>query len=332
MSHVDEGTLHAYLDGELPSSERAALEAHLAECAACRTRLTEERALVARSAQLLGMAQPQERPAPPLDALRRPKRRFWEVRMPVAWAASIALALSVGYYLRDSVPAPMAAAPEPASGLLGSSDERRGYNGQPPLVSTPSQQRAAPRSDTSRREDTPLPIPTDAVREEATNVAKAPEQPARDTPTASPRAELQRRNEVVTRAPAAAVAPFVPEQPGNAEWPTLSIDRARQILGTAPVGVPGLAVRSVRREPVQNGAIVVEQELGGKTIQLFQTHVMREKDALGAEAAGAAAEGRRAARSSERLARLMGSLRVEIAGPLSSDSLNRLLEQVKPLP
>ena len=27
MSHVDEGTLHAYLDGELPSVERAALEA-----------------------------------------------------------------------------------------------------------------------------------------------------------------------------------------------------------------------------------------------------------------------------------------------------------------
>ena len=45
MSHVDEGTLHAYLDGELPPSERAGLEAHIAQCASCRTRLSDERAL-----------------------------------------------------------------------------------------------------------------------------------------------------------------------------------------------------------------------------------------------------------------------------------------------
>ena len=42
MSHVDEGTLHAYLDGELPSVERTALEAHLADCATCRANLAEE--------------------------------------------------------------------------------------------------------------------------------------------------------------------------------------------------------------------------------------------------------------------------------------------------
>ena len=36
MSHVDEGTLHAYLDGELPSAERATLERHIETCATCR--------------------------------------------------------------------------------------------------------------------------------------------------------------------------------------------------------------------------------------------------------------------------------------------------------
>ena len=34
MSHVDDGTLHAYLDGELAPVERARFEAHVAECAA----------------------------------------------------------------------------------------------------------------------------------------------------------------------------------------------------------------------------------------------------------------------------------------------------------
>ena len=32
MSHVDDGTLHAYLDGELPQAEARGVEAHVAEC------------------------------------------------------------------------------------------------------------------------------------------------------------------------------------------------------------------------------------------------------------------------------------------------------------
>jgi hypothetical protein len=40
---------------------------------------------------------------------------------------------------------------------------------------------------------------------------------------------------------------------------------------------------------------------------------------------------RGAAVGTERLARFIGGMRVEIAGPLSADSLNRLLEQVKPI-
>ena len=64
MSHVDEGTLHAFLDGELSSSERAGVDAHVAQCAACRARLAEERALLERASALLGSARPIERPAP----------------------------------------------------------------------------------------------------------------------------------------------------------------------------------------------------------------------------------------------------------------------------
>ena len=43
MPHLDEGILHALLDGEIGSPEIAGIEQHLAECEACRGRLEEAR-------------------------------------------------------------------------------------------------------------------------------------------------------------------------------------------------------------------------------------------------------------------------------------------------
>src|SRR2546426_3469590 len=55
MSHVDDGTLHAYLDGELSPAEVQGVDAHLAQCPACRGRLDEERALITRAGELLAV-------------------------------------------------------------------------------------------------------------------------------------------------------------------------------------------------------------------------------------------------------------------------------------
>ncbi len=54
----DEGRLRAYLDGELPLLERAALAAHLAGCAACQAQLSRQRAQAARVAALLAAPLP----------------------------------------------------------------------------------------------------------------------------------------------------------------------------------------------------------------------------------------------------------------------------------
>ena len=43
MSHLDEGVLHAMLDGEIESAELRAIEAHLAGCGTCGARLEEAR-------------------------------------------------------------------------------------------------------------------------------------------------------------------------------------------------------------------------------------------------------------------------------------------------
>lgn len=47
MMHVAEGRLLAYIDGELPTAERSALESHLATCDACGVELDELRRIAA---------------------------------------------------------------------------------------------------------------------------------------------------------------------------------------------------------------------------------------------------------------------------------------------
>jgi anti-sigma factor RsiW len=51
--HVDEGTLHAWLDGALGPEESARVEAHVAECAACGAKAAEARGLIAAASRIL---------------------------------------------------------------------------------------------------------------------------------------------------------------------------------------------------------------------------------------------------------------------------------------
>ena len=86
--------------------------------------------------------------------------------------------------------------------------------------------------------------------------------------------------------------------------------------------------------------VVVEQALDSSTvIQIFQRAAAAgyEVDSFASSGAIALRErsdrrAKTAAAPADRLARFVGRLRVEIAGPLTADSLNKLLEQVEPLP
>jgi hypothetical protein len=54
MSHLDEGTLHALLDGELEMSEVKEIQAHLGSCSACGTRLRQVKEFYAEADRLVG--------------------------------------------------------------------------------------------------------------------------------------------------------------------------------------------------------------------------------------------------------------------------------------
>jgi len=109
MSHVDEGMLHAYLDGaleEYPTSEARRVRDHLDSCAACRERLAVERGIRDEAASILGLAAPHVE-IPTLEELRAFARADTARRSPIGgrlsglgWAASLVLALGAGWMLR----------------------------------------------------------------------------------------------------------------------------------------------------------------------------------------------------------------------------------------
>jgi len=379
MPHVDEGTLHAYLDGELPFAERKTLDVHLAECASCRTMLEEERALLDRASALLGAARPTERPAPPFEQLsvpRPPRRSPWRVRTPVAWAASIALALGIGYYLRQPSTGPVASAPEQHDvALVQQANERDKFAERftQPAERADENKPApgTPRSHAAARAPSPVPAPAPSTvaavavpipqapplavaRDIAEGVVKTAPVAKTDSVAASAlivdggivrqqSAASQSRNAAPAPAPAleymstdslargaAGVSQATSRQSvelrGRAtttSWPIISRGTARSLLGTDPVGLPGLA-RQIRRSPAADGTVVVEQRIdSATTIQIFQRQ-------SGTAALDSSAKAEIA--PADRLARYLGRLRVEISGPLSTDSLNKLLDQVQPLP
>lgn len=132
MSHPDEGTWNALLDGEIPSGELAPITAHLATCAACRARLEEARALMGEADQLVSaLGDPA---MPPPAAIVPPTTTRIGVYRQLAWAASVVLAATLGYSVRQPG--------QPAGAMADSSSPRLQESPESP----PSQAGASPDS------------------------------------------------------------------------------------------------------------------------------------------------------------------------------------------
>ena len=113
MSHVDDGELTAYADGAYPADDPVALRIgeHLSTCGNCRTRLEQNAELRTRAAEILHFATPLSMSAPAFETIeaqartpmRRSKRTF-----PLAWAASVILAIGLGWFGRGAWQQPFA--------------------------------------------------------------------------------------------------------------------------------------------------------------------------------------------------------------------------------
>jgi len=84
MQHLDEGTIHAWLDGALAPDEAARVEAHVAECPQCAAAVAEARGFIAASSRILTALDHVPRGVVPLA---RPAR--WS--NPAMWRAAAAV-------------------------------------------------------------------------------------------------------------------------------------------------------------------------------------------------------------------------------------------------
>jgi putative zinc finger protein len=89
MQHLDEGTIHSWLDGALSADEAARVEAHVKECPQCAAAVAEARGFIAASSRILTALDNAPRGVVPVAA---PKRRV----DPIVWRVAATLLVVAG--------------------------------------------------------------------------------------------------------------------------------------------------------------------------------------------------------------------------------------------
>ena len=171
--HVDEGMIHAWLDGELDAAQVARIEAHIGRCGACAARVAEARGLIAGASRVIGMLDdvpvPTVRPAvtptagSDLSVWRLLRVTPARASIAAALVVAIGIALTSGQLARElprsprveraalpmaSPPAPMAI--RPTDTVLKSAIARRIAAEQPPRTVEPTPGIAVPSAPDAR--------------------------------------------------------------------------------------------------------------------------------------------------------------------------------------
>jgi putative zinc finger protein len=357
MSHVDDGRLHEYLDGQLSTIEAVELERHLMECPACRTRLEEERALTKRAGRVLALAGPPDRVAPawPEATAAGPGPKL---RVPLAWAAVAVLAVGITWFALgrrtgrsvdlvalERVPiGPVARKPTPTAAVDSHAPVAAPIAAARPAAVPESAALAAARG------TAPPSAFAAALARAADSAARSSVPPVPRAPPAPAVSSELRQRALVTGAgqvaspapgPAAqargAVTPGADSTPGTTApaaaqaarrealsgWREIGFDDAAALLGHPLVAIPGLPIRRLLGPRTGEPEVVVEQLVDSATV--VRLYEMRQDAAAARERRAADLTAPALPPGPARVGRDVGALRVEIEGSLAADSLGRLL-------
>ncbi len=356
MSHVDDGMLHAYLDGGLSALDAVRVERHVTDCGACQVRLDQARALIQRAARLLEWASPPaDRAAPPLAELRPAAAPRWQV--PVAWAATIVIALGAGIYGGQALlrPGPreaeVAAAPA-AQDRLAESPRAEPITALAVAESTtPAPEAAKAAAAPVERDSAPAAVVAAAVPRDTTTARNQAQVTGLAAATPAPDTTGRRVDSAAALAMAARLEQAAKSEPAPAA-PTGAIvlgDSGRTVerraLTPAPAAgdVRGRAAEgfALAARPVSISIDSARALLGTAPVTIPDLPVTAIRGLDGtvtveqvvppgrlirlvqrrAEADAAAAP--------EGLTRYVGGLRVEISGTMAADSLRMLLERAR---
>ncbi|HEX6066289.1 MAG TPA: hypothetical protein VFZ04_18785 [Longimicrobiales bacterium] len=326
MSHVDDGELTAYADGAYPVNDPDALRisAHLSACDNCRTRIEQAQMLRDRATEILGYATPATQVAPSFEALQaqvatssgKPRRY-----VNLAWAASIMMALGLGWFGRGALQSP----PDMRSGSVFeapavASDVQSEEAAAPPAAA------AAPQISTATRGMQDRPTANPQVDAAANQQARPLERPTIGA--------------VVGSGAVAAAPP--PPAPAVAEA-DFAADAAVEYLSAAEaerrnIAVPRIPELPVARVAIGAGNTVVEQTLhDGKVVRLtFSENVItesvrREQSAPAPARARVAAPELAQAQKSvvpDVTVQVNGRV-ITITGDLPADSLRALAQKIR---
>jgi hypothetical protein len=341
MQHLDEHQLHAYLDQEMVVG-RADAERHLTECTACRARLEEARQLRARAGVILEGADPAKVTVPPFEQVlqraqrRRATRRPPRVPLVLAWAASLAVAVTAGWFARGlSVPSPSTRSELARARAVDAIAPQRNQLAQaaeparnaPQAAALPQTANAvAARPPATGAVDTTAPVEAEATQHVAAEMkgAVAPERAA-ETAAAAPTAPAPALQRVAAPVTAA-----------QARWTTVSRTVAEERVDGKLATIPGLPLLGFSVSGTGASTVVrTIQVLGtGATIELYQRRAALQDRAtersavLQPEAPGAQAREKVAQPEVASITVDWEGYRVTGTARVSVDSLRKLLARL----
>lgn len=290
MSHVDEGLIHAYIDGAFPpgNPQGEEIEAHTALCVDCRVRLEKARELKERAQVVMHRLAPPSIAMPPFEEVLarrdrqrsaaavaavppaqaagspapRNRRRSDIFPIPFAWAATVILAVGAGWMGRELMLNQRTDADQ-AAALVES---------RPALPATPD---AAPPASTET-----------AAGADASALSE------RDAPAAADRARqeaLQRREQ-----PAEAVSGFAPPPAARKAADATAPQRAEARPDTSPIVLRGIeavgAPRMLERRSLgaSVSTVTAAESTGTGGTAMLLAYLRATADAIWTEEPGAA--------------------------------------------